>query len=475
MTLFRQTTTRYLKDGKQAPKGTPGAIKTTVKSKKWYGMVGGKKTPLSSNKSAAVQMLAEARRRWETRDDPAQLIRDAEKRPIAEHCAEFAAEVEGGLMRTGGKGRPTPRYMRAFRRMLATMTRGMGRLSDITLDAAKARLADAARPLPRPELTRDSYTTSEVRRIIGTRESAPARLARRHRLPITKAGYKTTYPRETVAALLDRRKGAAGAGAGELRHLATVVKRFPRWLVREVRLAIDPLRHLPVPAGDDGRHRRRPLSEEQVSTFLATVERSAGTVRGLTGRDRWCLYLVALGTGFRTMELASLTPASFALDETPPVVRLAAAVDKSRRKVEQPIPAALVPALRVYLGGKEGDSPLWPGTWHQLATDMLRHDLEAAGIPYAVTGPDGPLYADFHALRHTFVAMLDRAGCTLKQAMSLARHTDPRLTARIYGRADLAELSKAADRLVVGGLVAAATRNQDESGEVSPSQAKDGG
>jgi len=31
---------------------------------------------------------------------------------------------------------------------------------------------------------------------------------------------------------------------------------------------------------------------------------------------------------------------------------------------------------------------------------MLHLDLEAAGIPYAAEGPDGPLFADFHSLRH---------------------------------------------------------------------------
>src|SRR6185436_10818325 len=33
----------------------------------------------------------------------------------------------------------------------------------------------------------------------------------------------------------------------------------------------------------------------------------------------------------------------------------------------------------------------------------FRLDLDAAGIPYAVDGPDGLLYADFHALRHSFI------------------------------------------------------------------------
>jgi hypothetical protein len=46
---------------------------------------------------------------------------------------------------------------------------------------------------------------------------------------------------------------------------------------------------------------------------------------------------------------------------------------------------------------------VWGGTWASSyqGAEMRRFGLEAAGIPYAVEGPDGPLYADFHSLRHS--------------------------------------------------------------------------
>src|SRR5438105_2104534 len=92
-------------------------------------------------------------------------------------------------------------------------------------------------------------------------------------------------------------------------------------------------------------------------------------------------------------------------------------------------------------------APVWPGTWHERAADMLRVDLDAAGIPYIVQGLDGPLYADFHCLRHSFVALLDKSGATLKEAMQLARHSDPKLTMAVYGKARLHDLAGAIDRL----------------------------
>jgi hypothetical protein len=60
---------------------------------------------------------------------------------------------------------------------------------------------------------------------------------------------------------------------------------------------------------------------------------------------------------------------------------------------------------------------------------------------------DSPLYLDFHALRHGYVALLDTAGATLKEAMHLARHTDPKLTTARYGRARLHDLAAAVERL----------------------------
>ena len=44
---------------------------------------------------------------------------------------------------------------------------------------------------------------------------------------------------------------------------------------------------------------------------------------------------------------------------------------------------------------------------------MVRTDL-AAGIPYK--DASGRFF-DFHALRHSFIALLDRSGATLKEAM----------------------------------------------------------
>jgi integrase len=150
---------------------------------------------------------------------------------------------------------------------------------------------------------------------------------------------------------------------------------------------------------------------------IRSADESARESRGLSGRDRAVLYAVACATGFRRSELASLVPSAFALNNDPPTVTLPAAHAQYGRTAVQPLPPEIVAALREYLTGRPADARVWPGTCGSRAAEMFASDLEAAGIPYVTAGPDGPLYADFHGLRHSFIALLDQAGVTLKEAM----------------------------------------------------------
>src|SRR5205823_1751951 len=140
------------------------------------------------------------------------------------------------------------------------------------------------------------------------------------------------------------------------------------------------------------------------------------------------------------------TPGAFDL-EGARTATVPAAYTKNKRLAVQPLPPEVAEALRGYLAGRRAGSPVWPGGWADNAAEMLQADLEAVGIPYAVEGPDGALYADFHALRHSYVALLERAGLSLKTAMQLARHSDPKLTMARYGRAQLHDLAAAVDGL----------------------------
>ena len=65
---------------------------------------------------------------------------------------------------------------------------------------------------------------------------------------------------------------------------------------------------------------------------MAGGRKTGRSVRGVCGRDRAVLYRLAVGTGFRAGELASLTPESFDLDADPPTVTILAAYSKRRHR-----------------------------------------------------------------------------------------------------------------------------------------------
>src|SRR5262249_13153102 len=62
--------------------------------------------------------------------------------------------------------------------------------------------------------------------------------------------------------------------------------------------------------------------------------------------------------------------------------------------------------------------------------------------------PEGVEVRDFHALRCCFVSDVLRTGADLKQAMTLARHSDPRLTAGRYARTRLHDLGAVVNKLL---------------------------
>ncbi len=226
-------------------------------------------------------------------------------------------------------------------------------------------------------------------------------------------------------------------------------RQFCRWMVANDRLERDPFARLkPGNAKLDPRHRRGEFTPDERARMLrATGSSPVVFRRTLAGTDRVMLYRVALGTGYRAAELAALVPDNFDLDATPPAVVLPAEFTKNRKGAVQPISAELAADCRAYLRGREAKSPVWPGTWADRSADMLKLDLVAAGVPAEVDGPEGVEVRDFHALRNCYISDLLRAKADVKQAMTLARHSDPRLTTARYGRTRLHDLGALVDRL----------------------------
>ena len=435
-------------------------------SAKWYGEykdASGKLccVPLSEDKAAAEVMLgrlveqAELIRRGLA--DPAR--EEHAGRPLRDHLEDYRR----GLAAKGDDARHVADTAARVAKVLDGCRFTV--LADVTPGAAVEFLGAMLRQtptLPPLDPAKESYTKGELATLLGVTPSAIPPMVQRHRLEATGQGKARRFPRATAEAL--RCRACAPVGPRTVNAYLVALKSFTRWLVKDRRAAADPLAGLTRwNQAEDVRRGRRALPPAELVALLEAALASPKAFRGQGGRDRHFLYLCAMGTGFRAGELASLLPSSFALDAEPPTVVCRAGYAKNGKTATQPLPAEIAESLRGYLASRPAGVPVWGGTWAQdgKGADMIRIDLDAARIPYVVEGPDGPLYADFHALRHSYVALLDRAGLTLKQAMQLARHSDPKLTMAVYGRAALHDLGAAVDRLP--GLVTTAGPDSAET------------
>jgi excisionase family DNA binding protein len=305
--------------------------------------------------------------------------------------------------------------------------------ADLELSRATAWLSSLRADKPVAELPADQqeWTPGEAAKLLGVVRRVVSAAVARHGLPTNrKDGKARRLPRATVQALLDR--AARGAAPETVNHYVAAVRSFCRWMVKPARrLPFNPLDGLAMlNVRTDRRHDRRELAAEELRRLLAAARSSGRSWRGLDGNARYHLYATACGTGFRAGALASLTPECFDLSGDRPTVTLAARFNKSRKTKVQHLPPDVAGLLRAYLDGKPAGQPVWPGAWasEKGGAAMLRIDLEAADIPYVVDGPEGPLYADFHALRHSYLTLGAAPASTCARSRSwlaTARRSSP--------------------------------------------------
>lgn len=344
-------------DGKRVSKGSSGAKKVTKQSAKWYGAgitgQGKRRVPLATDKEAAQRVLDNLVRDAE-RGDARLPDRAAARKSLAEHVDDFEADVALGLTSKGGKRRRVPNGKQA--KLVAQQVR------DLVTDCGFRYPADLGPDTP-----------AKVARYLAGRRAKKRNATER------------------------------GISAQSADFYLASARRFVRWLSGRAAVRPDLFDGIP---GNDRIHARRDIGPEALARVLEEARNSPDEVRTLSGQDRYHLYLTAFGTGFRAGELAALTPAHFDLAAEPPTVSLGGKVSKNRKRVSQVLHPEVAAVLRAYLPTKPAGKSIWPGKWPKHAARMLRVDLAAAGVPYAVDGVNGKEYADFHALRHTFVSAL---------------------------------------------------------------------
>ncbi|MHC4718569.1 MAG: tyrosine-type recombinase/integrase [Planctomycetota bacterium] len=242
-----------------------------------------------------------------------------------------------------------------------------------------------------------------------------------------------------------------GISAQTFNYYLTAFKSFCKWMVKDRRASESPVSHLDgLNVKTDRRHDRRALDVEELRWLLDTT-RKAPERHGMTGPARSLLYKLAVETGLRRAELASLTPASFALNGDNPTVTVEAGYSKHRREDVLPLRADTAAELRDFLAVKLSDAAAFnmPIRRHD-SSAMWKADLADAREAWLADAPTPqdrqkweessfPRYedaagrfADFHALRHTAGSLLAASGAHPKVAQSVMRHSTIELTMSRY-------------------------------------------
>ena len=233
---------------------------------------------------------------------------------------------------------------------------------------------------------------------------------------------------ERVEEALKGLRRAEDLGNRTYNHYLQAIDEFGKWLVSSKRLPTNPVAGIErLNAETDVRHQRRALTADELDRLARAARESGCEVQGYLGELRARVYLMSFMTGLRRLELASLTPNSFKLDDDQPTLVVQASSSKHRRKDTLPMHPELVAWVREWTAGLGPDEPLFPGLARKKTYTMVQKDLVRAGIPYETN--EG--IADFHAAgRHSHITGLVRSGASIMEAKELARHADIRQTAK---------------------------------------------
>ncbi len=204
--------------------------------------------------------------------------------------------------------------------------------------------------------------------------------------------------------------------AKTLNDYLEAARRLLNWMEKNGRMASNPLKTVEKVGtqGSETRHRRA-FSEDEMRRLIACVP-----------GYRQAIYLMAVHTGLRRGELAAIRWGDVELDAVEPFVNVRASTTKNHKPASMRLPREVVAALEAIRPAKAGESdrvfPWFP------RIERFRRDLTKAGVEYQ--NEHG--FADFHALRNTFCTNLGNGGVAPAVRQALMRHSDSKLTERIY-------------------------------------------
>ncbi len=202
-----------------------------------------------------------------------------------------------------------------------------------------------------------------------------------------------------------------------LNHYLGHANAFLNWAVKNGRLTANPLR---VVGKVETRGHERCVRRALTDAELTKLVQSSGS-RGL-------VYLLAAYTGLRRGEIRKLVWEDLHLDGPHPYIEARASTTKNKTRAVIPLVPVLAEALREKFTRR---APAFPRVFPDgiPSAKKLAKDLTACRIP--VIDALGRR-VDFHALRHTYATILAQAGIPRRVAMELMRHSDSRLTDKVY-------------------------------------------
>jgi len=221
---------------------------------------------------------------------------------------------------------------------------------------------------------------------------------------------------------------------------------FSRWAVQRGLLEVEPLKGM-APFNKDPQWQRAALPAMDFVKLLQVVRED----------HRRLLYRVAFFTGLRARELRHVDIVDLDLDRSG--IHLRKQWTKNRKDGFQPLPSDLLDELNTFALDRTAErlyAEHYKGKlrdkWRKNAAArpllylprhtarMIGEDLKAAGIKAL-----GKL--DFHSLRTSFISCVAAQGASVKEAMTLARHSSPNLTFNTYARAEEARLAGIVDAI----------------------------
>jgi integrase len=233
---------------------------------------------------------------------------------------------------------------------------------------------------------------------------------------------------------------SSGRSAETCNHYRAAVRAFARWAKRTGRLRESSLEGLAeFNAKEDRRHDRRTLSLDELHRLIRAAERGP-VVLGLPGPARALCYRLAVSTGLRYSEIASIRPESF--DWRAGSVTVPAAYTKNGDPATLPIPRDLADDLAAHVTAVPAGSPVFRLVKNK-GTELLRRDLAAADIAYQDASG---LFFDFHSLRCETATLADAAGVSPRVVQKMMRHSTLELTGR-YTKPRAVDIEAAAEKL----------------------------